>query len=222
MEFVEKNINEQLNKELEATEGRLTHIKKAIYGDKTGKIKTFAIISPDNPMGESARPEENNVSRKRMKNYLGKGFGKDKFKSTLDVGRYQYILQEGKFGNKEQSFFIFNISLNSAKSLSTHFSQESFIFGEQTSSGVKVYYYETSKDEYEKTGKIDYKLITSSSGVNLLDTASDFYSKVKGFKYSFDFAFETIPSSDLEALESSVDDRYTGKSQYYSRIKSQR
>ena len=56
----------------------------------------------------------------------------------------------------------------------------------------------------------------------MLDTASDFYSKVKGFKYSFDFDFETTPSSDIEALESSVDDRYTGKSQYYSRIKSQR
>ena len=196
MEFIEKDINEQLNKELEAAEGRLTHIKKAIYGDKTGKIKTFAIISPDNP--------------------------KEKIKSTLDAGRYQYILQEGKYGNKGQNFFIFNISLNSAKSLSTIFAQESFIFGEQTSSGVKVYYYETSKDEYKKSGKTDYKLITSSSGVDVLDTASNFYSKVKGFKYSFDFDFETTPSSDIEALESSVDDRYTGKSQYYSRIKSQR
>ena len=112
--------------------------------------------------------------------------------------------------------------MNSAKSLSAIFAQESFIFGEQTLSGVKVYYYETSKDEYKESGKTDYKLITSSSGVNVLDTASDFYSKVKGFKYSFDFDFDTTPSSDVEALESSVDDRYTGKSQYYSRIKSQR
>ena len=124
MELLEKNINDVLNKEIEATEGRLTHIKKAIYGDKTGKIKTFAIISPNNPMGESARPEENSASRKRTNGHLGKGWGKEKFKSTLDAGRYQYILQEGKYGDREQSFFIFNISLNSAKSLSVIFAQE--------------------------------------------------------------------------------------------------
>lgn len=83
MELVDKKINDELNKELEANESKLTHIKKAIYGDKTGKIKTFAIISADNPMGESVNSIENNISRKRMKGYLGRGLGKEKFKSTL-------------------------------------------------------------------------------------------------------------------------------------------
>lgn len=105
------------------------------------------------------------------KGYLGRGLGKEKFKSTLDAGRYQYILQEGQYGNREQSFFIFNIGLNSAKRLSALFLQESFIWGEQTESEVKIYYYETSKLEYKKSGKIDYKLISSSKGINLLDTA---------------------------------------------------
>ncbi len=171
-----------------------------IYGDKKSKIKSFAIISFD-----------------KIKN----GFNKENLQETLDAGKYQYFFQND-IRSKEQYFFIFNISLNSIKSLTSLFNQESFIWGKQNSSLLKVYYYETDKTQHEQLENTNYKQISFSQGANFIKTIEEFYSKVKGFKCSFDFTFKVIPSFDQKALCDSIDDRYTGKSQYYSRIKSQR
>lgn len=212
MEFIDKKINDALNKELEATEGSLTRVKRAIYGDSKGRIRTFAIISPDNPMGKKATPQENNKARKE-------------FKDTLRAGYYQYTPIKGQYNDPEQSYFIFNISFKGAEYLAKTFKQESFIFGQQLNNESKIFYYQTDRDSYEKEGKIDYNQSCLSKGVNLMDTAKDMFSKKNGFKYSFDFDFdnmEFLPSSNQQAFEQSLDDRYSGKSQYYARIKSQR
>lgn len=207
--------------EIVAVENKLTRIKRAIYGDPTGRIRTFAILSADNPMGKKADPQDNNINRKRIKSIL-----KDPTQSleeTLNAGSYQYVIQEGHYGDKEQSFFIFNISLNGAISLATRFKQESFIWGKYEDGVAKISLYGVDKDLYDRTGDFGYSEELTSKGTNLLDEAEDFYSKVKGFKYSFDFnSLDFIPSGDQVAFEQSLNDDYSGKTQYFSRIKSQK
>ena len=43
---------EELEKiSLDENSNRYRRVKKALFGDPSGKIKTFAIISPENPLG---------------------------------------------------------------------------------------------------------------------------------------------------------------------------
>ena len=45
-------------------------VKNALFGDTSGKIKTFAIISPENPMGISYSRKENEKRLIQFKDYL--------------------------------------------------------------------------------------------------------------------------------------------------------
>ena len=48
----------------------LKRVKNALFGDTSGKIKTFAIISPENPMGISYSRKENEKRLIQFKDYL--------------------------------------------------------------------------------------------------------------------------------------------------------
>lgn len=41
-------------------ENRSTRFKSALFGDITGKIRTFAIMTPENPNGETVDAQLNN------------------------------------------------------------------------------------------------------------------------------------------------------------------
>lgn len=66
-----------IESDFEEFNNRFKRVKNALFGDASGKIKTFAIISPENPMGISYSRKEN---EKRL----------IQFKNDLRFGSYSY------------------------------------------------------------------------------------------------------------------------------------
>lgn len=179
-------------------ENSSTRIKSALYGDVTGKIRTFGIMTPENPMGVQYSNEDNNKLHKA-------------FKEILSKMHVQYIKQLGSFGNKEHSYVLVNVSLNDMVYLNTKFNQMSFFFGRVTKEGSSISYYEKpSKDS-------DYELIETVDRVVNAKDFNDFFSSHGDFKYSIDLDYfkENLDSIseivDEEAMNEALDDAYTIK-----------
>ena len=56
--------------DFEESNNRFKRVKNALFGDTSGKIKTFAIISLENPMGISYSRKENEKRLIQFKDYL--------------------------------------------------------------------------------------------------------------------------------------------------------
>lgn len=196
MKIIKKSyINENSN----------TRVKSALFGDVSGKIKTFAIMTPENPMGVEASAPDNNKALKT-------------FKSTLKGGAVQYVPIEGSYGgNKEHSFMLFNIPLKTAINLAQTYKQESFFYG-KTSNNVEgdnrntasiIGYYET------RDGGKTYNLVEESNKIVNRDDAEDFFSRHGNFKYNISMdIFEGVKEvKDIDALDKSLDEKYCGSYQ---------
>lgn len=140
-------------------------LKRALFGDDTGKIKTFAIISSQNPFGVQATPQANKVSD-------------DNFKKALKLGNFTYTPLKGHYGNAEKSYIIFNLTLADAKVLAKDYQQESFFYGKTFGKGENstISYYLT-RNQGET-----YDEIEQSDTITLETDAEDFFSKF-GIKY---------------------------------------
>ena len=149
---------------LEENSNRFRRLRRALFGDETGKIKTFAILSPENPMGIEANPEDNQRSM-------------DELKKALRIAGLVYTPIRGSYGNKENSFAIFNCSLADAKKLAGTYRQESFFWGRtSTDSNSKIGYYKTENEG------VTYSLVEISDVITYEDEATDFFSKF-GIKF---------------------------------------
>lgn len=196
-----KRLNENSN----------TRLKKALFGDASGKIKTFAVMTPENPDAKTIPAEKNNKLLALFKVYL----------KQMHI---QYIPIEGSFGAKEHSFMLFNLSLEDAKFLAKKFGQLSFFYGntktvEETSKERNtlsdIGYYEKRKDKYE--------LIDTVNKVVDATDFEDFFSRHGNFKYNFDLDYfkeslENIKDiKDTKSLKESLDDSYTLKHRFHCR-----
>lgn len=85
-----------------------TRVKKPLFGDITGKISTFALLTVENPLGKQMSAEENNKRTKMLKSYCKK----------LGI---QYIPITGSFGNIEHSFMLINLAQKDAEFLAKKF-----------------------------------------------------------------------------------------------------
>ena len=149
------NMNENSN--------RFRRMKRALFGDDTGKIKTFAILTPENPNATRAPSEENQKAVKE-------------FKRALGIMSLNYTPIRGSYGEKENSFIVFNCALSDAKTLARSYQQESFFWGKTTEDGSKIGYYATTN------GGVTYDLVEISETITLEDDATDFFSKF-GIKF---------------------------------------
>lgn len=149
------NINENSN--------RFRRMKRALFGDDTGKIKTFAILTPENPNAIQASSEENDKATKE-------------FKRALRILGLTYTPLRGSYGNKENSYIVFNCALSDAKNLAGIYQQQSFFWGKTSSEGSVIGYYETTN------GGLTYNLIDMSDTITLEDEATDYFSKF-GIKF---------------------------------------
>lgn len=158
-----------------------------------GRVKTFAIISVENPMSKTFSREENN---KRD----------EKFKEELRGGNYSYNMQKGWYERKENSFMVFNISLDSAYYFSQKYAQESFFYCEFDEKGLRFDLYSCayngSKERYLETldyHSIKYKLVESSYEFT---TDGEYYTAIgRNFKFSIKMkVFEEV----ADALTSSI------------------
>lgn len=110
-------------------------VKKSLFGDITGKIRTFAIISPERAQSTVDTDSKVDPSTLKFKDTFGRGsFNKKQritsFKNSMKYASLQYFPVTGKYGSKEQSYIIINIPLKLAERLADDFDQESFFFGE--------------------------------------------------------------------------------------------
>jgi len=180
-------------------ENSSTRLKKALFGDITGKISTFALLTAENPLGKEISAEENNKRTKRLKWYCKK----------LGI---QYVPVEGSFGNIEHSLMLFNLAQKDAEFLAKSFEQLSFFFGKTSNvigtddrnTSSTIAYYAT--DDGGKT----YVLKEKSDRIKDEKDAEDFFSRHGDFKFSINmdiFNEEFVPMKD----ERSIDDSLTVK-----------
>ena len=162
-----------------------TRAKRALFGDNTGKIKNFAILSPENPMGKKLSYNEN---RERIK----------AFRNDLNKRAIQFTRITGSYGNKEHSFMLFNLNYAEAEELASKYKQESFFYGTNAIPS-KISYYQTFDD-----GKT-YKLIETSDKINNMNDAEDYFSRIGDLQFSINMkVFESICGTILDESENDI------------------
>ena len=208
-------------------------VSKVLWGDYYNKIRTFAIISAENPLVMTMNISSNRERTELLKKYLKDGVFQaievdgevvqdivNDFGEKEEYPNYKKI--DGMYEESEHSFMIMNISLKSAKAIAKTFGQESFFYGKvtQITDNMKDYRYTTRATtatiEYWKATKIvknkdlsptisDYKLIEVSNRVNSVNDALNYYSKYKGNKFTIKTKeFESVCEIlDEDALECS-------------------
>lgn len=184
-------------------ENSSTRLKSALFGDASGKIKTWALLSAENALGQPLSPQENNKRTKNLKDQLGRM-------------HIQYVPVEGVYdGMKEHSFMLFNLRLSDAETIARDFEQVSFFFAEtrhpegdnrNTSALIKYY---ASND-----GAKTYKAVDEGSNIVTLKDANDYFSRHGDFQFSIDmdiFHESFITIYDEQAFNESFDESKTGK-----------
>lgn len=143
-------------------------VKHALFGDYKHKIKTFAIMTPENPMGKALSPEDNN---KRVDDFLNHtrhaNIQTIPINGMFDIGERNRFSKRNYGDNKynrdnvrnEHSFILINCSLDEAKGLANKFGQKSFFFG-------KNYWGESVSNQNIIDDDEDIKSITDNDGVD--------------------------------------------------------
>ena len=221
-EIYNENV-EETNK-LDENSNRYRRVKKALFGDPSGKIKTFAIISPENPLGIKGSDDQELKDRflkwsdnksaynKEKTDELKTELIKDRIKKTgddaLKYGHHTYVQLRGKYGEYENSFLILNLTLDDAKTIARDYGQESFFWGvvsDKENTPSVIGYYLTNN--FGKT----YRLVEVTNTIYDVSDAEDFFSKY-GFKYRIgmrEFGDDVPEVKDTKEFEESFDDNGT-------------
>lgn len=200
---IDKTDNERLGERAEqivlAETTRRQKAEKTIRG-LSPRIKTFCILTGENPMGRRQTTKANEV--------LNGEFLKD-----LGQMHFRYYPVRGSYaGNPEHSFLIFNIGLDDAKYLGHKYDQEAFLFAEVLAPTQVVFkYYEkkfTEAQIFERGWRrplpptADYRLIDTSNRITVCGpTVEDNFTTVfRDFKYK-------VPFKCFEEFEELLADR---------------
>lgn len=143
----------------------------AVGGESVDNVKTFCIITGENPMGQSSGRADNRRANKSINSYL-------------EQGNYAWEPVRGKYGNTENSKIIFNISLDEAKRLGVMFQQESFIFGRKEG-GKTLFDLYMINDTHDGYNFVE----TQEKSERVGDEQNDFYTAI-GKNYKFNVPFE--------------------------------
>lgn len=134
-------------------------------------VKTFAIITWENPKGIKQSKEINEAAQKKLK-------------EILKTGAHSYVQIKGKYGNLENPVFIMNISKSDAIGIGKDGDQDSIIYGtinKPEDITFEMVYMDGRKPEIRHIWK------------SLDKDTEDYYSEIKGRKFIipfFDDAFE--------------------------------
>ena len=165
------------------TENPNTILKSALVG-KNPNVESLTIITSENPLGQR-------FSRKDNKQRL------NDFKAQLKAGGHPYKNVIGKYGNKEHSFVIFNLSRDAAENYARVYEQESFIFGIKNKDGM-IYEYWVTND-----GGTTYGLAKTTDFVRNEEQLEDYFSRLHSYKFNVGFDFsESLDDSLVKKLES--------------------
>lgn len=177
---VKESISEHM---LEATpHEKQRNIKDAINTFKKRQdgwngIRTFGILSAENPDSVQASKRSNYNNMKRLA-------------KTLKNGNYVFVKQDGHLENIELSYFIFNISLDVLSKLAGKYEQTSFFYcqivNEDGKNKVDSSYYQKTDVTKPVDAKTNpYQVIESTTEYVDASGFDDYYPEIgKRFKYS--------------------------------------
>jgi len=147
------------------------------------RVKTFAILTGQNPQSQQATKEFN----------LDK---KNELEAELEQGKFGFRRVEGMFDNLEISYFIPNIEKSVALDIGKRYLQTSIVFGEiKTNKKGETY---ADMAEIYTSGKAFSKIKHKSKVFIELPDATNYYSKTYGKKFTIPF---TRYTSDLKKGE---------------------
>lgn len=179
---------------------RKSKAKTLFTNPGNSKIKTFAIFTAENPDAKELSNKDNTFLNKGLKSDL-----KDLMTNALNRGRFHYYKVKGKYGAKENSFLVYNLSVSDAKDLCEKFKQESFVFGlNKEGELVFQFWRNASKGNGYNYIKVDEKSVFEDS-----TNEEDNYTQI-----SRDFKF-TIPFSIFESTSKSVEEFYNSHAKEY-------
>lgn len=155
-----------INKEAQSKKDAIT----SIWGSKNN-VKTFLIITGENPMGEKGT---NKLNRNNQKDLI-------KF---LRQGNYAWQPVIGKYGVPDNSVIVFNINMINSKVIVKDLEQESFIFGRKEDNKIvsDLYVYDKKKEDYNLVETQDIVL-------NAIDSEEDYTRIDKEHKFRIPFEY---------------------------------
>lgn len=175
-EEISNVINEiSINAKVRNTNNAIKSIKNNYKG-----IRTFAIISPENPNALQLSKKDNKSMRRD-------------FAKHLKDGNYIFVKQEGIFDNRETSYFVFNINLETAKRFAFLYGQYSFIFATLGEDEVISEYWEKENPNLPISKRNDYVKKDETSGYIDASNFTNYYSII-GKKFKYRFPFKTLES----------------------------
>ncbi len=164
-------------------ENTQTRLKKVIYG-KEPTVYSFAIITSENPMGQTLTKKMNYDRH-------------ENFKDALNSNMQKFIVAKGKYNALENPFIILNINREEVKQYGYRYDQESFIFAENDEQIQKVIF-----EYWEKTKTGVYNLQDIEDHIKTLDVnIQDSFTNRKTWKFN-------IPFSYFEAIDQKIYDLY--------------
>lgn len=141
-------------------------------------IKTIVVFTSENPDSQEASSRFNKKARKSLL-------------SDIKLGGYAFVPAVGKFGNKEHPYAVFNMSVDTAKTLSGKYQQTSFVYSHLTDDGHIHSEYWEKKDitlPYNEE-KNDYVIKDECDEWKDMTDAYDYFTIVGNkFKYSIPFS----------------------------------
>lgn len=171
-------------------------------------IKTFAIMTAENPKGDKPIVADNKNKEKleRAENEIRMS----ELKRLLRQKRILFVTQKGVYRTPknpdgvENSLILINIQFELVKSLSLKFQQESFIYCECKDNKITSYYYQT--EDFEQ-----YKLLEKiTKPIKNIEDADNFYSMYtfnhKHIKYTIPFLFEDIADFIADSMYVSLNE----------------
>ena len=176
---------------LNENSNRCRKVKRVLFGDTTGRIRTFAILSFENPLGIKDSTEEEFKAKFYKYTNEKKKYNLDKLQeltsqsladrilrtgdTALRYGAFDYAPLKCVLESGARSIIIFNLSQKDAECVACCFGQESYFFG-IVSLDPNI---EPSLVSYYKSINAcqSYKLIEMSQTVKYVENVNEFFSK---------------------------------------------
>lgn len=164
-----KNIISECVKDVLLNETSRRQKASAALNGQDSNIKTMAILTSENPRYDVTSDGNNTTNDDRREN----------LEKDLKLGHYAWFPVKGHYEGKENSYIVYNISLDNALYLGRKFGQESIIFIE----GSHCEYWEQSGDgKYKKTHEREMSQRLDMSN------ADDYFTQVsRAFKFQLPF-----------------------------------
>lgn len=149
-------------------------------------VKSFGIITAENPMGKKLPVQENNERNLQLA-------------KNLRSAHLGFIQIKGKYGYLENPYFIPNIAKDEIIDFGLRYSQEAVIWGATEAKGLGTFYYiETRNKDITRLKFSDYRITSVRKVFYRKDKAIDYYTEIKGRKFIIPFFDEKMKNAEFK------------------------